>query len=210
MLLSFEEEEETKDELADIAIQTRNLRAEKIKLQEKINLRQVEINSEIREMTNKLLEIQEELAEEERIGVNPKPKPIPIEPPKTEIFEKTTTMRNTERELYAAKQKLRLLQEDYNELVEKQKNEIYQLMRKAKRTKTKLEAKMQSIEDGERRIDEDAESNQSLQVKIHSLKRKTKATEAEASKVENEVMSLIQEAEKIVSAKYRGKSKHLK
>ncbi|OHS93553.1 Myh10 protein [Tritrichomonas foetus] len=212
----FEEEEEN-DPYADIAIKTHELRADKIRLQEKLEFRKAEINDEIRRMTEKLSQAQQALSDAEYSAARRPPKKqlldqyeIDLKRTTKQAMKKTTTMLFNEKELYSAKQKLELLMEDFQSQKASQKKEIDSLMRKARRKKSKLEARIKSIEDGERRNDEEIEENQDLQIKIHQIKRETKAMEIDVKKVEDEVMELIQEAETIVSKKYRGRSKHIR
>lgn len=204
--------EEDADQFADIAIQTHLLRAEKIRLQEKLELRRFEIQNEIDEAQNKLKEAQKMLSDtkfsskySDPIIQNTEIKTAPSFP-----HPKTITNMHTEKELYAAQNKLELVNDDYNAQCERQKNEIQKLLKKAKKKKLMLESKIENFEKKENQNNNELEINQKIQIKIHQAKNKKKLLEKEANQIEQEVMKLIQEAETIVSKRYRGKSKQIK
>ncbi|KAK8893745.1 hypothetical protein M9Y10_022174 [Tritrichomonas musculus] len=209
----YDEEEEELNEFANIAIKTHILRADKVRLQERIERRRQEIRDEIAEAQNKLEEAQQALYEAEQSykymnsnNSTPMPEIKSVNPP----HPKTISIMHAENELYSACQKLELVTDDYNSQCEKQKKEIQKLLKKAKKRKSQLESQLENVENTENQNNGDLEINQNLQVKIHQAKRDKKVIENEAMQIEKEVMKLIQDAEAIVSKRYRGKSKHIK
>lgn len=211
MMDIYEEEDDDEHGFADIAIKTHILRADRVRLQEKIERRRQEINDEIAEAQNKLKEAQKALSDAE-ISNQCSNNSIEyteikkVQPP----HPKTISIMHSERELYAASQKLELVTEDYNSQMERQKKEIQKLLKKAKKKKSQLEAQIENVENIENQNNDELEINQNLQIKIHQAKRDKKIIENEASQIEKEVLKLIQEVESIVSKRYRGISKHIK
>lgn len=209
----YYEEEEYNDEFAETAIKTHLLRAEKVKLQEKIELRRSQIHNEILEARNKLQEAQNMLSNASTVNkysISSQPPPPQIKNTPSFPHPKTITNYHAEKELRASQNKLELVTDDYNIQCEKQKNEIQKLLKKAKKKKLQLEEKIENVESTENQNNKDLEINQKLQIKIHKVKNEKKVIENEALQLEKEVMKLIKEAETIVSERYRGKSKHVK
>jgi chromosome segregation ATPase len=202
------EEEEESDELASIAIETHELRAEKIRLEEVLEARREFVNRDIAEAKAKVAAARAELFDLDLTQLTqrriPEKRFVPrnrsrFDPVKSDL----------EMDIAAAQEMLDQLKAQLEQQESYQQAEISRLMNKVKRKKADLDAINAEAERIDGELEAKIDSIRWTRSQIRSIEEDTRAVVAETASKERTFRKVARDADAIVHRVYRTKSKHV-
>jgi chromosome segregation ATPase len=201
-------EEEESDELASIAIETHQLRAEKIRLEEVLEARREMADRDIAQAKAKVAAARTELFDLDLTQLTQRRMPektfIPRNRPRFDPMKS-----DLESDIAAAQEMLSQLKAQFKQQESDQQAEITRLMNKVKRTKANLDGINAEADRIDRELEEKIESIRWMQSQIRRMEEDTRAAVAETESKERKFRKVARDADAIVHRVYRTKSKHV-